>query len=82
LAALSHRLAETAETVEHWLGRKLFCEVGAMRFAPLGSPVLQRKAEYLEVLPWWLMFSVAAELSWEGGEELFYVDQCNVACLY
>ena len=27
-------------TVEDWLGRSLFGEVGEMRFAPLGSPVL------------------------------------------
>jgi hypothetical protein len=78
-AALSHRLAET---VEDWLGRGLFREVGPMRFAPLGSPVLQRKAGYREVLRWWLRFRTAAELSWEGGEELFHAGQRNVADLY
>jgi len=45
-----------------------------MRFAPLGSPVLQRKAGYREVLRWWLRFRTAAELSWEGGEELFHAN--------
>lgn len=78
-AALSHRLAET---VENWLGRGLFREVGPLRFAPLGSPVLQRKAGYREVLRWWLRFRTAAELSWEGGEELFHAGQRNVADLY
>ncbi len=78
-AALSHRLAET---VEDWLGRGLFREVGPMHFAPLGSPVLQRKAGYREVLRWWLRFRTAAELSWEGGEELFHAGQRNVADLY
>jgi len=78
-AALSHRLAET---VEDWLGRGLFSEVGPLRFAPLGSPVLQRKAGYREVLRWWLRFRTAAELSWEGGEELFHAGQRNVADLY
>jgi hypothetical protein len=53
-----------------------------MRFAPLGSPVLQRKAGYREVLRWWLRFRTAAELSWEGGEELFHAGQRNVADLY
>jgi len=56
--------------------------VGPMRFAPLGSPVLQRKAGYREVLRWWLRFRTAAELSWEGGEELFHAGQRNVADLY
>jgi predicted component of viral defense system (DUF524 family) len=78
-AALSRRLAAT---VEDWLGRSLFREVGEMRFAPLGSPVLQRKAGYREVLRWWLRFRTAAELSWEGGEELFHAGQRDVASLY
>jgi predicted component of viral defense system (DUF524 family) len=78
-AALSRRLAAT---VEDWLGRSLFREVGGMRFAPLGSPVLQRKAGYREVLRWWLRFRTAAELSWEGGEELFHAGQRDVASLY
>jgi len=78
-AALSRRLAST---VADWLGRSLFREVGEMRFAPLGSPVLQRKAGYREVLHWWLRFRTAAELSWEGGEELFHAGQRNVADLY
>jgi predicted component of viral defense system (DUF524 family) len=78
-AALSRRLAAT---VEDWLGRSLFLEVGEMRFAPLGSPVLQRKAGYREVLRWWLRFRTAAELSWEGGEELFHAGQRDVATLY
>jgi hypothetical protein len=78
-AALSRRLAFT---VDDWLGRSLFRDVGEMRFAPLGSPVLQRKAGYREVLRWWLRFRTAAELSWEGGEELFHAGQRNVADLY
>ncbi len=78
-AALSRRLAAT---VEDWLGRSLFREVGGMRFAPLGSPVLQRKAGYREVLRWWLRFRTAAELSWEGGEQLFHAGQRDVASLY
>jgi len=78
-AALSRRFA--AE-VEDWLGRSLFREVGEMRFAPLGSPVLQRKAGYRELLRWWLRFRTAAELSWEGGKELFHAGQRDVASLY
>ncbi len=78
-AALSRRLAAK---VEDWLGRSLFREVGEMRFAPLGSPVLQRKAGYRELLRWWLRFRTAAELSWEGGEELFHAGQRDVASLY
>ncbi len=78
-AALCHRLAAS---VEDWVGRSLFREVGEMRFAPLGSPVLQRKAGYREVLRWWMRFRTAAEISWEGGEELFHAGQRDVASLY
>jgi len=79
----STRLASRlAATVDDWLGRSLFKEVGEMRFAPLGSPVLQRKAGYRELLRWWLRFRTAAELSWEGGEELFRAGQRDVASLY
>lgn len=78
-AVLSRRLAAI---VEDWLGRSFFREIGPMRFAPLGSPVLQRKAGYREVLRWWLRFRTAAELSWEGGEELFHAGQRDVASLY
>jgi predicted component of viral defense system (DUF524 family) len=78
-AALSRRMAGV---VEDWLGRSLFREVGEMRFAPLGSPVLQRKAGYRELLRWWLRFRTASELSWEGGKELFHAGLRDVASLY
>ena len=78
-AALARRLAAL---VENFLGRGLFREVGEIRFAPLGSPVLQRKAGYREVLRWWLRFRSAAELSWVGGEDLFRAGQRDVASLY
>ena len=78
-ASLAKRLAGA---VDDWLARSLFRGIGPMRFAPLGSPVLQRKAGYREILRWWLRFRTAAELSWEGGEDLFKAGQRDVASLY
>lgn len=78
-ATLTRRLTAI---VEDWLGRSLFREVGEMNFAPLGSPVLQRKAGYRDVLRWWLRFHTASQLSWKGGEEMFHVGQRDVASLY
>jgi hypothetical protein len=78
-AALARRLAAT---IGDWLGRGFFREVGEMRLAPLGSPVLQRKAGYRELLRWWLRFRTAAELSWEGGEDVFRAGQRDIASLY
>lgn len=77
--ALTRRLSIT---VEGWLACGLFREVGEMRLLPLGSPVVQRKAGYRELLHWWLRFRTAAELSWEGGEDLFRAGQRDVANLY
>lgn len=77
--ALARRLTGA---VEDWLSRSLFREVGQMSLAPLGSPVLQRKSGYRELLRWWLRFRTAAELSWEGGEDLFKAGQRDVASLY
>lgn len=78
-AALAHRLAEA---IGDWLGRGLFREIGALQIAPLGSPVLQRRAGYREVHRWWLRFRTAAELSWKGGEDVFRAGQRDVASLY
>lgn len=78
-SALAKRLSLT---IDDWLSRSLFLQVGDMRFAPLGSPVMQRKAGYREILRWWLRFRTAADLSWEGGEDLFRAGQRDVATLY
>ena len=78
-ASLAKRLSRS---IDDWLARSLFREIGPMTLAPLGSPVLQRKAGYREILRWWLRFRTAAELSWEGGEDLFKAGQRDVASLY
>lgn len=78
--------AETArrlsQKLKSWLGRSFFQAIGPMQHAPLGSPVLQRKAGYREVLRTWLRFRTAAELSWKGGEDVFKAGQRDVATLY
>jgi predicted component of viral defense system (DUF524 family) len=78
-ANLSRRLAVN---VEQWISRPFFKGINDLRMLPLGSPVLQRKAGYREILRWWLRFRTAANLSWDGGEDLFRAGQRNVADLY
>lgn len=78
-ATVAHRLAGA---IDDWLGRAFFRQIGQMRIAPLGSPVLQRRAGYRELLRWWLRFRTAAELSWDGGEDLFRAGKRDVASLY
>jgi predicted component of viral defense system (DUF524 family) len=78
-AGICHRLLGI---LDEWLSRGFFQDVGEFRFAPLGSPALQRKGGYRELLRWWLRFRTAAEISWDGGEELFHAGQRDVAQLY
>jgi predicted component of viral defense system (DUF524 family) len=78
-ALLARRLSEY---IDGWLGRSIFLGIGALHFAPLGSPVLQRKPGYRELMRWWLRFRTAAEISWKGGEDVFHAGQRNVATLY
>lgn len=78
-ADLARRLSRN---LDQWLSRPFFKEVDELVVVPLGSPVLQRKAGYREVLRWWLRFRTAAELSWKGGEDIFRAGQRNVAELY
>ncbi|PYS82863.1 MAG: hypothetical protein DMF70_07470 [Acidobacteria bacterium] len=78
-AAICRRLSGI---LDEWLGRAFFTSVGEFRFAPLGSPALQRKGGYRELLRWWLRFRTAAELSWGGGEDLFHAGHRDVAQLY
>ena len=49
---------------------------------PLGSPVLQRREGYREVLQAWLKFSLAARLVWHGGDDVYGAGQRDVATLY
>ena len=80
------RLKEEAEEVcEHlsqYLSHSFFRKIGRLTSMPLGSPVLQKRAGYREVLQKWLMFDMAAKLSWEGGEDVYAAGQKNVARLY
>ena len=48
----------------------------------IGSPVLQRKEGYREVLQAWLMFDLAAKLTWSGGDKVYNAGMKNVAVLY
>ncbi len=56
--------------------------VGVPTYLPLGSPTLQRREGYREVLQAWLNFAMAAKLVWHGGEQVFGAGQRDVATLY
>ncbi|MCF7674096.1 MAG: DUF2357 domain-containing protein [Akkermansiaceae bacterium] len=64
------------------LARGFLPDVSRPDFLPLGSPVLQRKAGYRELLHVWLQFHVGAQLAWDGGSEVWQGGARNVATLY
>lgn len=73
------RLRARMETL---LGRGFFPEIERPDWLPLGSPVLQRKAGYREILHVWLQFHAGAQLAWDGGAEIWRAGSRNVATLY
>jgi predicted component of viral defense system (DUF524 family) len=64
------------------LSRGFLPDVSPPLGLPLGSPVLQRKAGYRELLRFWLQFHAGAQLAWEGGAEVFEAGARDVATLY
>lgn len=69
-------------TLSGTLSNGLFREVSPPTLLDLGSPVLQRRAGYREVLRAWLRFSAAARLVWEGGLDVYGGGKRDVANLY
>lgn len=53
-----------------------------LRTLPLGSPVLQRRSGYREILRTWINFNLSTTLAWEGGDDLFVAGKRDVATLY
>lgn len=68
--------------LEAQLARGFFPDVSTPSVLPLGSPVLQHKAGYRELLRFWLQFHAGAQLAWDGGSDVFEAGARNVATLY
>jgi hypothetical protein len=68
--------------LESALSAEVFRNVSPPDILPLGSPVLQRKEGYREVLQAWLNFDVAAQLVWRGGNDVYGAGQRDIATLY
>jgi hypothetical protein len=80
------RLAAEVQALSTQLAMALDSDVlrhaGEPLALPLGSPVLQRREGYREVLQAWLQFALAAKLVWQGGEDVYGAGQRDVATLY
>jgi hypothetical protein len=82
----SERLQVEAKSViyllENHLQHSLFKVISKPDTLKLNSPILQKKEGYREVLKAWLMFDLAANLIWEGGEEIYSGGKKDIATLY
>lgn len=80
------RLKEEADTVseklETHLQHDLFKQVSRPTTLKLNSPTLQKKEGYREILKVWLKFDLAAQLVWNGGDEVYKGGKKDIATLY
>ena len=72
----------TSGILANFLSFSLFKDVSLPSMLSLNSPALQRKEGYREVLQAWLIFDLAAKLSWHGGDDVYDAGKRNVAALY
>ena len=80
------RLKEEADIVseklETHLQHNLFKKVSRPITLKLNSPTLQKKEGYREILKVWLKFDLAAQLVWNGGNEVYSGGKKDIATLY
>ncbi len=80
------RLVRTVQQLQEQLNASLsaalFKGVSAPTILPLGSPVMQRKPGYREILLAWIKFDLASELVWKGGEDVYGAGKRDMAALY
>ncbi|KAF0175453.1 MAG: Uncharacterized protein FD161_3348 [Limisphaerales bacterium] len=71
-----------ATKLDEVLSRSFYREISPLRMLPLGSPVLQRKPGYRELLQLWQRFNDNSQVTWKGGEEVYHAGKRDVATLY
>lgn len=79
---LRREAGELSKQLDLLLALPVFHGLSQLTILPLGSPVLQRKEGYREVLQSWFMFDMAAKLAWSGGEDVFAGGKKDIATLY
>lgn len=74
---------QIVKLLTEYLNHAVFREIGDPKLLPLNSPVLQRKEGYRELLRFWLMFDLAARLTWDiMDDETYSAGKRNVATIY
>jgi len=70
------------DDLDETLSHDVFKQVSQPEFLPLNSPVLQSKEGYRQVLRAWMLFELAAKLSWMGGDDVYAGGKRDAAALY
>lgn len=79
---LLNELFEIKTFLQQTIDEDFFKDVGILTYIPAGSPVLQRKQGYKNVLTAWHRFNSALKLSWPEADLQFFGGQKNMALLY
>ncbi len=79
---LKAEIDKTMNVLNNYLNTLFFKQVSLPSQLNLNSPILQRKEGYREIFQAWLMFDLAAKLSWKGGDDVYDAGKRNVAVLY
>lgn len=79
---LKQEASLVCEKLLQYLSYPLFRNISEINVLPLNSPILQRKEGYREIFQKWLMFDMAARLTWQGGEDVYGAGKKDVARLY
>lgn len=79
---LQREIKKLKQELQNILSHSFFKEISQPKILPLGSPVLQRKEGYRELLRSWIKFNAAARLIWEGGNDVFDAGKRDIAKLY
>ena len=70
------------QNIDEILGCDVLRNLSQLDVLPLSSPTLQRREGYREILQAWMNFSLAAKITWNGGDQVYGMGQRNVASLY
>lgn len=79
---LKTEIDKTMDVINGYLNTLFFKQIALPSHLNLNSPILQKKEGYRELLQAWLMFDLAAKLSWKGGDNVYEAGKRNVAVLY
>lgn len=68
--------------LEEYLSHSFFRQISNPDIINLGSPVLQRKEGYREILRIWIQFNLASKLVWKNSDDSFNAGQRDVPAIY